>query len=200
MLFHPRDPRGDPSSEEVPVDQVTTLTDLADSLSLIAEVTSVLTSTLQVREALWLLARQVTPRLADWVVIDLLNEIGELERALVVHHENGRHIRREEMQGPLPPVSETSLMPLSRVLRGRRRLGPPRLPASPDTALAMAQRTPFEHPDSRGHHRAAAGAARRHSGGAHWGADQPTISPAPSWRWSTTYPSGRAGYRQCATV
>lgn len=146
VLFHPRDPRGDPSSEEVPVDQVTTLTDLADSLSLIAEVTSVLTSTLQVREALWLLARQVTPRLADWVVIDLLNEIGELERALVVHHENGRHIRREEMQGPLPPVSETSLMPLSRVLRGASttRVSLRDYQRPPDTGLAMAQRTLFE--------------------------------------------------------
>lgn len=146
VLFHPRDPRGDPSSEEVPVDQVTMLTDLADSLSLIAEVTSVLTSTLQVREALWLLARQVTPRLADWVVIDLLNEIGELERALVVHHENGRHIRREEMQGPLPPVSETSLMPLSRVLRGASttRVSLRDYQRPPDTGLAMAQRTLFE--------------------------------------------------------
>ncbi|MEU8385837.1 PAS domain-containing protein, partial [Streptosporangium sp. NPDC048865] len=45
---------------------------LADRLSLMAEISTVLASTLQVDEALRRLSRLMVPRLADWAMIDLL--------------------------------------------------------------------------------------------------------------------------------
>lgn len=147
VLFHSRDPYDDDSvvAELAPTDHVTELAVLADSLSLLAEAASALTSTLQVREALWRLVRLVTPRLADWAVVDLVNEAGEVDRAFVVHHEDGRHVRLEELQGPMPPIPETSVMPLSRVLRGApsTRLGPQDYQRPPDAGMAVAQRELF---------------------------------------------------------
>ncbi|WP_068755591.1 SpoIIE family protein phosphatase [Thermobifida cellulosilytica] len=141
VLFHSRDPRDDTAGQDS-LDRVTRLTDLADSLSLIAEATSALTSTLQVREALWRLVRLVTPRLADWAVVDLVDEAGDVERVLAVHHEGDRHVRAEELQGPMPPVLEASTMPLSRVLRGApaTRLGPEDYRRPPDAGMAVVQR------------------------------------------------------------
>ncbi|UOE21924.1 SpoIIE family protein phosphatase [Thermobifida halotolerans] len=146
VLFHERVPHDDEITDPAPTDHVAALTSLADSLSLLAEATSVLTSTLQVKEALWRLVRLVTPRLADWAVVDLVNELGELERVLVVHHEDDRHVRVSGLQRSMPPIPEASPMPLSRVLRGAptTRVSPRDYRRPPDSDMAVVQRELFE--------------------------------------------------------
>ena len=89
-----------------------------ERLALLAETTTQLTSTLDVDEALRRLVALVVPRLADWAVIDVINEAGEVWRTAVVQADGGRLVHHEEFEGPMPPVLETSLMPLSRALRG----------------------------------------------------------------------------------
>ncbi|MEU3947237.1 SpoIIE family protein phosphatase [Streptomyces sp. NPDC029526] len=94
-----------------------TLTDY-ERLALLAETTTRLTSTLDVDEALDRLVRLVLPRLADWAVMDLIAERDEVWRTLVVQADGDSLVRHEELEGPMPPVPEESLMPLSRALRG----------------------------------------------------------------------------------
>ncbi|MFI7386178.1 SpoIIE family protein phosphatase [Streptomyces sp. NPDC049813] len=116
------------------------LTEL-DRLALLAETTTQLTSTLDVGEALRRLASLTVPRLADWAVIDLVTERGEVRRALVMEHRDGTLVERDDLQGPMPPVPEESPMPLSRALRGaasslatiRTYQGPP------DSGIAVEQ-------------------------------------------------------------
>ncbi|MCF6521494.1 SpoIIE family protein phosphatase [Streptomyces sp. JJ36] len=137
LVFHPRRPgaAGPADASSSP----------ADRLALLAETTTVLTSTLDVEEALKRLVRLVTPRLADWAVADLLGEGDELRRVAVVHHEGGDYVSMEQFEGPMPPVSHTSRMPLSRVLRG----APPTLVTPedyrgrPDSGVAEVQRDLF---------------------------------------------------------
>ncbi|MBQ0986026.1 SpoIIE family protein phosphatase [Streptomyces sp. F63] len=114
----------------------------AERLSLVSEVTAVLTSTLDVREALRRLVRLVAPRLSDWAVVDLLDEQGEVLRVAVVHHENGRHVSVTELEGPLPDqLSWDSRSPLQRVLRGAPALiaGPEDYAEVPDSAIQQVQ-------------------------------------------------------------
>ncbi len=89
-----------------------------DRLTLLAETTTQLTSTLDTDEALHRLAVLTVPRLADWAVIDLIAERDEVRRALVVEYKDGVLIEHEDLQGPMPPIPEESPMPLSRALRG----------------------------------------------------------------------------------
>ncbi|MGW8954571.1 SpoIIE family protein phosphatase [Streptomyces sp. NPDC055709] len=95
----------------------TRLTEL-DRLALLAETTTRLTSTLDVDEALLRLAALTVPRLADWAIVDLITEVDEVRRALVVQHQDGVLVERVDLQGPMPPVPQESPMPLSRALRG----------------------------------------------------------------------------------
>ncbi|MEV8076612.1 SpoIIE family protein phosphatase [Streptomyces pseudogriseolus] len=89
-----------------------------ERLALLAETTTQLTATLDVRQALRRLVRLVVPQLADWAVVDLVTERGGVHRSTVVHAEHGDLVRREDLEGPLPPVPEDSLLPLARALRG----------------------------------------------------------------------------------
>ncbi|TQM13500.1 PP2C family protein-serine/threonine phosphatase [Pseudonocardia kunmingensis] len=116
-------------------------------LQLVGEVGTVLGSTLDVDEALRRLARLVVPRLADWVVVDLLDDDGaqELRRAVVVHRDperapEGAHER------PLPPVPDGSASSLAQVLRGGAPvlLGADELAAVPDSPLMAAQHGLFD--------------------------------------------------------
>ncbi|PRX99705.1 SpoIIE family protein phosphatase [Allonocardiopsis opalescens] len=138
--------RRDAGAEERPAeDAAEGRADIAADLSLLTEVTEVLTSTLEVAEALRRLVRLVTPRLADWAVIDLIREDDELERVAVVRCRDGVHTRMPEFEGPLPPVPAASAMPLSRVLRGApaTRIRAEDYTVPPDTGLAVAQRELF---------------------------------------------------------
>ncbi|NEB04083.1 SpoIIE family protein phosphatase [Streptomyces sp. SID13726] len=117
-----------------------------ERLALLAETTTQLASTLDVEEALSRLVSLVVPRLADWVVVDLITERDEVWRAAVVHAEGDALVRHEDLQGPMPPVPEESPMPLSRALRGvaSTLAGPRTYQREPDSGIAVEQRRLFE--------------------------------------------------------
>ncbi|MGK5529844.1 SpoIIE family protein phosphatase [Streptomyces sp. URMC 129] len=127
--------RSDPS---VPLSEL-------DRLALLAETTTLLTSTLDIDEALRRLVRLLVPRLGDWVVIDLITEQEEVWRTAVVGHEDGVLVNREDLQGPMPPVPQESPMPLSRALRGAAPslAGPENYQGPPDSGIAVAQQALF---------------------------------------------------------
>ncbi|MCK2215939.1 SpoIIE family protein phosphatase [Actinomadura sp. ATCC 31491] len=145
VLFHEVDPAplggggGRPAGAEAPMSEL-------DRLALLAETTTTLTSTLDVEEILRQLVRLVVPLMADWAVVDLLAEGGGVTREVVVHHEGGLPVRREELEGPMPPVPETSPMPLSRALRGvtATLAGPETYRGRPDSGIAVVQRELFQ--------------------------------------------------------
>ncbi len=117
-----------------------------ERLALLAETTTQLTSTLDTGETLRRLVRLVVPRIADWAVVDLITEADDVERALVVHYENGGFSPREDLQGPMPPVLPDSPMPLSRALRGAAStLATSATYAGlPDSGIAVEQHRLFE--------------------------------------------------------
>lgn len=110
-------------------------------LALLAETTAQLTSTLDVDEALRRLVALVVPRLADWAIIDLITERDEVWRTVVVHAEGDTPVRREDLQGPMPPIPEESPMPLSKALRGvsSTLAGPQTYQGTPDSGIAVEQ-------------------------------------------------------------
>ncbi|NUP83225.1 MAG: SpoIIE family protein phosphatase [Nonomuraea sp.] len=117
-----------------------------DRLALLAETTTTLTASMNVEEILRLLTRLVVPLLADWAVVDLITEQGEVSRAAVVHYEDGTLARRPDLEGPMPPVPQESPMPLSRALRGvtAALAGPQDYQGPPDSDIAVIQRQLFE--------------------------------------------------------
>ncbi|MGW2743271.1 SpoIIE family protein phosphatase [Streptomyces sp. NPDC001450] len=117
-----------------------------ERLALLAETTSQLTSTFVVNEALDRLVSLVLPRLADWVVIDLITERDEVWRTAVFHAEGNTLVQHEDLQGPMPPVPAESPMPLSRALRGvaSALAGPETYQGAPDSGIAAEQRRLFE--------------------------------------------------------
>lgn len=125
-----------------------------ERLALLAETTTQLSTTLDADEALARMAALIVPRLADWAVVDLITERDEVWRTVVAHAENGAVARREDLQGPMPPIPEDSPMPLSRALRGvaSTLTGPQVHRSAPDSGLAIEQRHLFE---STGIHSAA---------------------------------------------
>ncbi|MDF3300160.1 SpoIIE family protein phosphatase [Streptomyces sp. K1PA1] len=117
-----------------------------ERLALLAETTTLLTSTLDIHEALRRLIDLVLPRVADWAVIDLIRERDEVHRFAVAHAEGGTVIFREDLQGPMPPVPQESPLPLSRALRGVASsfAGPETYQGSPDSGIAVEQQHLFE--------------------------------------------------------
>ncbi|MFJ8148853.1 SpoIIE family protein phosphatase [Streptomyces sp. NPDC096048] len=140
LLYEPT-PAKRPRHDEGPPEPLTEL----DRLTLLAETTTQLTSTLDVDEALHRLAALTVPRLADWAVVDLLTDRDEVRRALVMELEDGILIEREDLQGPMPPVPEESPMPLSRALRGAASslAGPSTYQGEPDSGIAVEQHRLF---------------------------------------------------------
>ncbi|MGW1913862.1 hypothetical protein ACWCQS_24810 [Streptomyces sp. NPDC002076] len=91
---------------------------LLDRLTLLADAQAALASTLDVLEGLRRACRVLTGRLWDWCTVDLLDEGGRLERAVVVHR-TPEALGPGGYEGPLPPVPEGDGGPLPQVLRGR---------------------------------------------------------------------------------
>ncbi|MFI5963808.1 SpoIIE family protein phosphatase [Streptomyces asoensis] len=150
VVFHARllpepDARARPASTLLPE---------IDRLALLAATTARLTSTLDVDEALRRLVGLVVPRLADWIIIDLITERDEVWRTVVTEADGDTLIRHEELQGPMPPIPERSPMPLSRALRGvaSTLAGPETYQGAPDSGIAVEQRRLF---DATGIHSAA---------------------------------------------
>jgi PAS domain S-box-containing protein len=117
-----------------------------ERLALLAETTTRLTSTLDTRQALQRLAHLVVPRLADWVVVDLIGESEEVWRTSVVHYEDGSLVERNDLCGPLPQVPPDSPLPLSRALRGAASTlaTPATYRKRPDSGIAVEQRRLFK--------------------------------------------------------
>ncbi|MFG2542954.1 PP2C family protein-serine/threonine phosphatase [Streptomyces sp. NPDC048594] len=116
-----------------------------ERLALLADTTAQLISNIDGDEALHRVVALIVPRLADWAVIDLVTAAEEVSRHMVVHAEEGKLVRREDLQGPMPPVSEHSPMPLSRALRGvaSNLAGPETYQGPPDSGIAVEQRRLF---------------------------------------------------------
>ncbi|MEV6575619.1 SpoIIE family protein phosphatase [Streptomyces sp. NPDC051577] len=138
VLFHP-----DPV--EVPAAAQGTLPEL-DRLALLAETTTSLTSTLNEQETVDRLAHLVLPRLADWMIVDLMDDGGDIRRTHVVEHHDGRLSRRPELEGPIPAVTAQSQLPLSRALRGSGAslAGPEVYQGEPDSGIAVVQHELFD--------------------------------------------------------
>ncbi|MGI5406234.1 GAF domain-containing SpoIIE family protein phosphatase [Streptomyces chartreusis] len=117
-----------------------------ERLALLADTTAQLISNNDVDEALNRVVALVLPRLADWAVIDLITESGDVSRHLVVRADAEGLTVREDLQGPMPPVSDASLMPLSRALRGvaSNLAGPQTYEGEPDSGIAVEQRKLFQ--------------------------------------------------------
>ena len=110
VIFHEAAPQAEGAAAE-PLSEL-------ERLALLAETTSTLASTLNEAECVDRLIHLAIPRLADWAIIDLANEQGEVWRTAVAHQRDGCVVRREDLQGPMPAASPDSQMPLSRALRG----------------------------------------------------------------------------------
>jgi PAS domain S-box-containing protein len=150
VLFH----AWHPAEADSPPEPAATLLPELERLALLAATTTQLTSTLDVDEALRRLVTLVMPRLADWVIIDLITERDEVWRTVVVEADGTALVRHDELQGPMPPVPEESPMPLSRALRGvaSTLAGPQTYQGPPDSGIAVEQRRLF---DATGIHSAA---------------------------------------------
>ncbi|MFF4758947.1 SpoIIE family protein phosphatase [Streptomyces sp. NPDC001292] len=142
VLFHSAGRSGRPAQRPPAGGRLSEL----ERLALLAETTTLLTSTLDIHEALRRLIDLVVPRLADWAVIDLISERDEVWRFAVAHAEGGTVVFREDLQGPMPPVPQESPMPLSRALRGvaSSLAGPETYQGAPDSGVAVEQRRLFE--------------------------------------------------------
>ncbi|MFI8825704.1 SpoIIE family protein phosphatase [Streptomyces sp. NPDC053431] len=142
VLFHST---GSPGSPDRRARAGARLSEL-ERLALLAETTTLLTSTLDIHEALRRLIGLVVPRLADWAVVDLIGERDEVWRFAVAHAEDGGVAFREDLQGPMPPVPQESSMPLSRALRGVASsfAGPETYQGPPDSGVAVEQRRLFQ--------------------------------------------------------
>jgi PAS domain S-box-containing protein len=108
-------------------------------LALVAEATSLLSATLDVHEALDLLARLVVPVLADWCAVDMVRGNG-VERVAVAHVDAARVEALREVAS-LRPVRLDDAGPVPSVLRG----GAPLLFTDvDDTLLAASSRSAEE--------------------------------------------------------
>ncbi|ONK11502.1 SpoIIE family protein phosphatase [Streptomyces sp. MP131-18] len=90
--------------------------DLAERLTLVQEITDVLTQTLEAEEALNRLGRLVVPRLGDWVTVDL-REGEEGVRRVAVVGPQGREDEAESGRDDTSLIPDSASAVLSRVLR-----------------------------------------------------------------------------------
>ncbi|MET9119135.1 GAF domain-containing SpoIIE family protein phosphatase [Streptomyces longwoodensis] len=101
--------------DEFEVDQV--VQRALDRLTLLAETTTAMTSTLDSHAAVRRVCRILVPQLADWCAVDLLDDDGRPRRISVVHRDPGI-LPVGGLTGPLPDVPDNPVGPLSRVLIG----------------------------------------------------------------------------------
>ncbi|NAZ76565.1 SpoIIE family protein phosphatase, partial [Kineococcus sp. T13] len=90
-------------------------------LALLADVSRLLSAApADLHEALEAVGRRVVPQLADWVVVDLLEEgsTTRARRVALVHRDPALEGRLRSELGPLPPLTPGSASPLAQVLQG----------------------------------------------------------------------------------
>ncbi|MFJ9729572.1 SpoIIE family protein phosphatase [Streptomyces sp. NPDC101209] len=144
VVFH-RDHKQRPQEAALKPELTEGLSEL-ERLALLAETTTRLASTLDTNEAVRRLVALLVPRLADWVVVDLISERDEVWRTAVVHAEGTVLVHHEELEGPMPPVPEASSMPLSSALRGvaSALATAGTYQRTPDSGIAVEQRRLFK--------------------------------------------------------
>jgi len=79
-----------------------------ESQRFLSQASAVLSSSLNYRETLSSIARLVVPTLADWCVVDVLNEDGSLERLAVEHPNPEKVMLAYEIQERYPPNPDAS--------------------------------------------------------------------------------------------
>ncbi|MFI9593980.1 SpoIIE family protein phosphatase [Nonomuraea sp. NPDC052265] len=112
---------------------------LTEQFRLLTEISTVLTQTLDVREAMTRLGRLLVPRLADWAAVDMFLGPRELRRLAMAAA--GATPVDPSWFGELPSLPKgPSRSALVRVLRGEQALllGPEQIAAPPDGPLAAA--------------------------------------------------------------
>ena len=111
----------------------------AERLEFLATAGAVLSASLEYRSTLTHVAHLAVPRLADWCVVDVVNEAGEIERLAVAHADPAKVQLAQELQRRYPPDAATS--GAARVLRtGKAEL----VPLVPDETLVASAQDP-EH-------------------------------------------------------
>ncbi|MFI6808085.1 PP2C family protein-serine/threonine phosphatase [Streptomyces luteogriseus] len=88
-----------------------------DRLTLLAEATTALSSTLDSHKGLSRVCRILVPQLADWAAVDLLDDDGQPRRVSVAHHDPSV-LPVGGLTGLLPSIPEPPVGPLARVLAG----------------------------------------------------------------------------------
>ncbi|MFD4994546.1 SpoIIE family protein phosphatase [Streptomyces buecherae] len=106
-----------PRPEARPAEPVTELSDL-ERFTLLAGLSSALGNTANLHEGLQEAGRIMTRQLADWCVVDLLDQHAEVDRVCVVHRDPPPGRTPRAYEGSLPPLSDVERGPLARVLRG----------------------------------------------------------------------------------
>ncbi|WP_354637464.1 SpoIIE family protein phosphatase [Kitasatospora camelliae] len=116
------------------------LEDLTERLTLVGEITEVLSETLDVEVAVDRLGPLIVPQLADWVAVDLRTPDGDVRRVAVLGPE-GRASVLEAWRGTLPSPTALSNSALVRVLHGAepQLLGIREIAEPPDAPLAAVQ-------------------------------------------------------------
>ncbi|MFB8026531.1 SpoIIE family protein phosphatase [Streptomyces sp. NPDC056465] len=119
---------------------------LTARLTMVAEVSTVLISTLETPEMLHRLAGLLVPDMGDWAAVDVRapGRTGEMRRTTV--RTPGDRAPAEGLTGPLPPLPESARSAVVRALRGGEPvvLDAADLAERPDSALALAHRELFD--------------------------------------------------------
>ena len=132
------------AAEEQTAAHLAALETLTARLTLVAEISTVLISSLEVPRVLRRLGHLLVPELADWTAVDVYTgQRGEVRR-VAVH--SGSDPAAGELEGTLPPLPEASGSALVRALRGSRPvlLDAADLTREPDSPLAAAHRGLFD--------------------------------------------------------
>ncbi|GAB2864356.1 SpoIIE family protein phosphatase [Streptomyces deserti] len=131
------DATGDRSARRERAAYTSALEDLAERLTLVAEITDVLGQTLETDEALARLGRLLVPRLADWAAVDLRVGSGQVHRVAVTGPK-GRNAVHEDWHERLPEAGEAARSPLVRALLGGDPVLQERAETAPPTGSALA--------------------------------------------------------------
>jgi PAS domain S-box-containing protein len=124
---------GTPTLTVMIIEDVTAVKTAEVHMRMLSECSRILASSLDLRQTLRNVARATVPGLADWCVIDLLDDEGCRELIATAHREPSKDGFVVELRGadPLPPASASSV---GRVLRTRR------AELFPDISLADVRR------------------------------------------------------------
>ncbi|MGN9794853.1 SpoIIE family protein phosphatase [Streptomyces sp. OZ13] len=123
------------------------LEELTERLTIVAEISAVLSSTLDVPKMLYRLVRLLVPELGDWAAVDLRThpQADDMRRIAVHCEDPGAEDDGGTLLGPLPPLTETpSASVLARVMRGGRPLRLDAEDLTPQAPLAPAHRDLFD--------------------------------------------------------